>query len=71
MFTSIIEDLLGAKCNEISQSLFYDEYRSNKIASFSERRVIGKTKSIIISGLCPVLQHSFWLVSFDGNLTQQ
>ena len=36
MFTSIIKDLLGAKVaeyNEISQSLFDDEYRSNKIAS--------------------------------------
>ena len=50
MFTSIIKDSLGAKvakCNEISQILIYDEYRSNKIYSFSERRAIGKIKSII------------------------
>ena len=39
MFTSIIKDLLGAKvaeCNEISQSLIYGEYGSNKIASQKE-----------------------------------
>ena len=36
MFTNTIKDLLGAKVaerNEISQSLIYDEYGSNKIAS--------------------------------------